>query len=433
MPSKVSNEQGSGSAVADAGADDAGDRGDKDDQVSLEKSVPPTYQPPTYQPPTYQPPTYQPPADQPPNYQPPGYGPSYAPPTGPPPPIPPNYPPARYEPPGYTPPGYTPPAAYGPPNYSPPPGYNGPAGGGYGGAPHLNQYYAQMAPKPGSIPLRPLGVGDILDGSFRTIRRNPKATLGLSAIIAVLQVAVVAIFELILNHNLSDLGSFSTNDDGTVGLSGGQVAGALGGGLLSLGVTVVFGAVLTGMLTIVVTDDVLGRRIELAEVWARTRPRLPGLIGLSLIVGIVPTIGLLFCLAPGIWLWGIWALAIPAFMVEKVSLGGALSRSKHLVDGSFWRVWGIRALGWIIVSIISVIVAAPFSIAATLISGQSLTGGSDGNFAVYVLITSIGSVLITTFAAPIKAGIDALLYVDQRMRREGLDIVLQQAALQPPR
>ena len=37
-----------------------------------------------------------------------------------------------------------------------------------------------IAPKPGIVPLRPLGVGEILDGAFTSMRRYPKATLGLS-------------------------------------------------------------------------------------------------------------------------------------------------------------------------------------------------------------------------------------------------------------
>jgi hypothetical protein len=57
-----------------------------------------------------------------------------------------------------------------------------------------------------------------------------------------------------------------------------------------------------------------------------------------------------------------------------------------------------------------------------------LTSSASGSPAVYVLIISVGSVLSATLTEPVRAGIDALLYVDLRMRREGLDIVLQQAA-----
>ena len=35
------------------------------------------------------------------------------------------------------------------------------------------------------------------------------------------------------------------------------------------------------------------------------------------------------------------------------------------------------------------------------------------------------SVLATTVSTPIRAGVDALLYVDLRIRREGLDIALR--------
>ena len=43
-----------------------------------------------------------------------------------------------------------------------------------------------MAPKPGVIPLRPLGVGEILDGAISYIRANPGVTLGLSAVVITL-------------------------------------------------------------------------------------------------------------------------------------------------------------------------------------------------------------------------------------------------------
>ena len=37
----------------------------------------------------------------------------------------------------------------------------------------------------------------------------------------------------------------------------------------------------------------------------------------------------------------------------------------------------------------------------------------------------------TTFTAPVQAAIDSLLYVDLRMRKEGLDLVLQQQVARP--
>ena len=40
------------------------------------------------------------------------------------------------------------------------------------------------AHKPGAIPLRPLGLGDMYDGAFRVIRFNPRATVGSAVLVA---------------------------------------------------------------------------------------------------------------------------------------------------------------------------------------------------------------------------------------------------------
>ena len=52
--------------------------------------------------------------------------------------------------------------------------------------------YGEAAPKPGVIPLRPLGVSEILDGAFASIRRNPKAILGLAAVVMTISAVISA-------------------------------------------------------------------------------------------------------------------------------------------------------------------------------------------------------------------------------------------------
>src|SRR5689334_4132680 len=62
-----------------------------------------------------------------------------------------------------------------PPSYPPPPPGSIPQGYQYGQPAWL---------QPGVVPLRPLALGDILDGAIKVVRRYPKPTLGLSAGIA---------------------------------------------------------------------------------------------------------------------------------------------------------------------------------------------------------------------------------------------------------
>jgi hypothetical protein len=297
----------------------------------------------------------------------------------------------------------------------------------------FDPYYASLAPRPGCVPLRPLGLGDILDGSFKVIRRNPRTTLGLSAMVAVLQIAVLAVVQIFAFSRLAS--SIDNSNPNSPRVNLGQLVGAEGTAVAGALLSAVFAVVLSGMLTVVITEDVLGNQLSLEKVWARIRPKLLRLIGLSLVVGLVPVLALVLCIAPGIWLWGIWAVAVPAMIVEDTKVFGSLGRSKRLVDGTFWRVWGIRALGALMVSVASGLITVPFSAVAAAVSGHQLfstTGTGNLSLPVaYVLISSIGSVLATTLTAPVKAAIDSLLYVDLRMRKEGLDIVLQQAAANP--
>ncbi|WP_051951046.1 hypothetical protein [Actinacidiphila yeochonensis] len=46
----------------------------------------------------------------------------------------------------------------------------------------------------------------------------------------------------------------------------------------------------------------------------------------------------------------------------------------------------------------------------------------------YLIIVGVGQAIASAFTMPVMAGVIALLYVDQRIRRESLDIELAQAA-----
>lgn len=198
----------------------------------------------------------------------------------------------------------------------------------------------------------------------------------------------------------------------------------------------VFSAVLTGLITVVITEDVLGNRLRAGQVWSRIRPMLFRLVVVSLITGVVPILGLLLCFAPGVWLWGIWSVTVPALVVEHAPIRASLGRSVRLVSGTFWRVWGIRALGYGIAALVGAAISFPFAVVGMMVVGASHVsplGGGAALFALpasYFVISAIGTAIANTVVAPFRAGVDALLYVDLRMRKENLTPVLQQTAAQ---
>lgn len=329
-----------------------------------------------------------------------------------------------------TPPG-APPPGYGgqPPGWgaAPPPG----AGWGYGqpgaqpGAPSGPLGYGQPqwgmqnspwgappAAKPGVIPLRPLAVGEILDGAFTVIRHYPKVTLGLSAI-------VVTVTQLI-NVALT-AGSLLNEDYESVG---GIVPTA--GGIAGWAIAAIGSVVLAGMLTSVMGEAVLGREATIGSTWDRVRPRFWALIGASTLGAIVPVLALFLLILPGVFLWGAWALITPALILERIGVRAAIRRSWRLAVPDWWRVWGTRAVATLIAGFLGAIIALPIGL---LIGFSTLSGGPQGALTVLQLVLLLlAQIVAGTVTAPFTSGVVSLLYIDRRMRAEGLDVTLAQAA-----
>lgn len=120
-------------------------------------------------------------------------------------------------------------------------------------------------------------------------------------------------------------------------------------------------------------------------------------------------------------------------MLEKQGVVKAMRRSAKLVRGSWWRVFGIQLLAQLLVMIVSSVILLPFSRVAAVITGESGASALDEmvvtNFGwTYLIITGVGSVIGAMLTLPIVAGVTVLLYIDQRIRREALDVELTRAA-----
>jgi hypothetical protein len=256
-----------------------------------------------------------------------------------------------------------------------------------------------------SAPLRPLGVAEILDGAVRLVQRNARGTLAISAPFAVLRAALGGALAY---------ATLDSNSATTYSLFGSVLFALL------------CGTVLTGLLTPIFSGDLLGSRVSAQDALRRVGGRAWALVPLAVVATIAEGAGLLACVVGGIWLWGIWAVAAPALVGERTSLASALRRSARLVSGTFWRVWGIRALGWVLTSVLSLLITLPFQVLASYLVDYNPfdTGAAVDQAGLYVTIISIGAVLSATLLAPVSSGIDVLLYTDLRMRKEGMDIVL---------
>jgi hypothetical protein len=128
-----------------------------------------------------------------------------------------------------------------------------------------------------------------------------------------------------------------------------------------------------------------------------------------------------------------WALAAPALVLERGTFREAFSRSVKLVSGAFWRVFGVLLLAQIIESFFESIIQLPFTLGsgvfAQILNPTKVVVPSTGD----LLLASAGQIIAGTIAIPFVTLVTVIVYLDQRMRREGMDIELARAAgVQPP-
>lgn len=305
-------------------------------------------------------------------------------------------------------------------------------------------YAPPPPPRPGIIPLRPLGVGEVLDGAFAAIRRYPRATLGLAACVMLVVTVVQVLTEWYLLSGIEPPAAGDTLSDASDYLSRLGTAG-----VISVVITELATLLLTGMVIAVIGEAVLGRPVSAADAWQRLRPQFWRLLGVSLltfliwvaaaipgialvVVGAVVdsvavvTIGVILMVVGLVYVWPLFSLAPAALVLERQSVTRALARSRALLRHSWWRVFLILLLAAILASIVSGIISLPFGLAG---GGLTSIGGrtSEVHFT-QLVISGIGGLLASTVARPFSAGVAALLYIDRRMRAEALDLALARAA-----
>ncbi|MFW5469333.1 glycerophosphoryl diester phosphodiesterase membrane domain-containing protein [Knoellia sp. CPCC 206435] len=309
--------------------------------------------------------------------------------------------------------------------------------------------------RPGIIPLRPLTMNDIFGGVFRAVRGNVAATVGLAALTSLVFLVPFTALGAWVSSQESSVSLEESVADDTAGLMGslGTVIPSIGSSLSTI--------LLAGFLAYVIGQAVLGRKVSAGETWRATIRRIWALLGATLLTVLVfavtvgatlgVPIGLLVAggsagndgtIAAGIVLlllaillllvvmfffWTRLAFVTPSLILEDLSVGRAFSRSWQLTGGRpFWRLLGIRLLAAVAISVVGSLITVPL---ALLGAGLAFTGmPMDQMYVWQAVITGVTGVVAGAITTPVTAGIDSLLYVDERMRREGLDVHLAQTA-----
>ncbi|MFD9032463.1 oxidoreductase [Streptomyces sp. NPDC059567] len=353
---------------------------------------------------------------------------------------------------------------------------SGPYGYGYAPPP--------PPPQPGVIPLAPLGLSQLLTGAFTTIGRYWKQLFGVAAAayggaLLLLATALGIAYALVSDHlpGVFDLPSGqdpSWEDGRPLLIAFGCVW------LIAMVGMLVASAVVYAACPAVVQEAVLGRRTTFGAVWRRAWSRMPAVVAtvfLTTLIMMAPIV--LFALAmigfmvalfsalsnastgsgsaemsPGLavvallvalaamplatWIWVKLSLAPSAAVFEGQGAAAAMRRSSALVSGSWWRIFGTLLVAGVMAAMVNWLMQQVFSLLIQL--PGSFMEPSDADSASELLLALapvlvfvvLGSMVAQAVCSVFPPLVTALVYVDQRIRKENLAPALLEAAAEPP-
>jgi hypothetical protein len=166
--------------------------------------------------------------------------------------------------------------------------------------------------------------------------------------------------------------------------------------LVAVILDLIAGTLFTGMVVELVADVQDGRRDASAgQLLRAATPVLGQLILVGIVAGIGVVIGFILIIVPGLILITIWSVAAPVVVLEHPGVFAALGRSRELVRGNGWQVFGVIVVLYVVVGVVAFVIDAAADSAST---------------AVGVVVR----VVIGVLTAPLAALASSVLYFDLR-------------------
>jgi hypothetical protein len=166
--------------------------------------------------------------------------------------------------------------------------------------------------------------------------------------------------------------------------------------LVSLIIELVAGTLFTGMVVQLVADVQDGRRdASPGQLLRAATPVMGQLILVGIVAGIGIVIGFVLIIIPGLILLTVWSLVAPVVVLENPGVFAALRRSRELVRGNGWQVFGVIVVLYLLVGVLAFIIEAA---AASAGSGVGI----------------VARVVVGVLTAPLTALAASVLYFQLR-------------------
>ena len=183
---------------------------------------------------------------------------------------------------------------------------------------------------------------------------------------------------------------------------------AVASGLIYAGDVGVFGALIVagigtiatywfqGMVVEAARDILDGRRDHTVGSLVRSAaPVVFPLVIAGILAGIAIAIGLVLLIVPGLFLLTIWAVLAPVIVIERSDVMNAFGRSRELVRGNGWQVFGVIVVLFLLQLVVTGVIQAVANSVADSVVGYS-----------------VADLIVRLLVAPLSALAAAVLYFE---------------------
>jgi hypothetical protein len=269
------------------------------------------------------------------------------------------------------------------------------------------------------VRLRPLPIGELLDETVKLYRRHFTVIAGVALVVILPNLIVTLISGSYRANPISYIQDIIQNANDPAALAAVQNRQAQYTSsplyLLSFPVAILMYPFTAGALYRAATSLAAGNVETIGSILRGTARRYFALFGIAILSGLVAIGAVAIVTIPVvIWVLVRWAVGTPALFAEGVGPVNALGRSWNLVRDNWWRTAGILIIVAIMVGLIQSALGVLFTGIAAVLPGL----GSDLRAG---LVTTVAT-LVNALVGAITPIAITMLYLDLRVRKEGLDL-----------
>ena len=224
------------------------------------------------------------------------------------------------------------------------------------------------------------------------LKKKPAVFFGLALIIAVAGVGV----ELVFTPDYTDVNLYEHAYESNAALWGKVLIGLA---------TMILGLAIQGAFAYAVFRVMRDEDAGVGDSITRGMARVVPLALVAILTGILTSIGLALLVIPGLILICMWAVAVPACVVEKLGPLESLSRSANLTKGYRMPIFGLFFLTYLAIYALNYFMA-------------SIVAAATGSYVTAIVISAVIGVIPETFLYVLTATV----YYDLRSAKEGISL-----------